>query len=59
MAEVLRVVVPRIEMTPLRASAEPVVLRGITLAPRHGVRVRVERVEPERAGSRSRDALAA
>jgi len=59
MAEVLRVVVPRIEMTPLRASAEPVVLRGITLAPRHGVRVRVEPVEPERAGSRSRDALAA
>jgi len=58
MAEVLRVVVPRVEMTPLRASADPVVLRGVTLAPKHGVRVRVEHVARERAASRARDALA-
>jgi cytochrome P450 len=43
MAEVLRVVVPAVQLRPLRARPDPVVLRGITLAPRHGVRVGVER----------------
>jgi cytochrome P450 len=43
MAEVLRVVVRGIELRPLRARPDPVVLRGITLAPRHGVAVGVER----------------
>jgi cytochrome P450 len=43
MAEVLRVVVPAVQLRPLRARPDPVVLRGITLAPRHGVRVAVER----------------
>ncbi|MCW3026463.1 MAG: hypothetical protein JWM29_1895, partial [Solirubrobacterales bacterium] len=43
MAEVLRVVVPAVQLRPLRAQPDPVVLRGITLAPRHGVRVSVER----------------
>ena len=43
MAEVLRVAVPAVELRPLRERPDPVVLRGITLAPRHGVRVTVKR----------------
>jgi cytochrome P450 len=43
MAEVLRVAVPAVELRPLRDQADPVVLRGITLAPRHGVQVTVAR----------------
>jgi cytochrome P450 len=43
MAEVLRVAVPAVELRPLRERPDPVVLRGITLAPRHGVPVAVER----------------
>ena len=46
MAEVLRVAVPRVELRPLRDRADPVVLRGITLAPKHGVQVAVERLLP-------------
>ncbi len=41
MAEVLRVVLARVALLPERAEPDPVVLRGITLVPRHGVRVRV------------------
>lgn len=48
--EVLRVVVSRADLRPLRPAADPVVLRGITLAPKHGVPVAVERV---RAGARA------
>jgi len=44
MAEVLRVAVPAAQLRPLRDRPDPVVLRGITLAPRHGVPVVVERV---------------
>jgi cytochrome P450 len=44
MAEVLRVVVPRVELEPVRPELDRVVLRGITLAPRHGVEVRVRRI---------------
>jgi cytochrome P450 len=40
-AEVLRVAVPRVELRPLRERPDPVVLRGITLAPKHGVEVEV------------------
>ena len=43
MAEVLRAAVPRVELRPLREQPDPVVLRGVTLAPKHGVRVSVER----------------
>jgi cytochrome P450 len=43
MAEVLRLAVPAVDLRPLRARADPVVLRGITLAPKHGVKVAVER----------------
>jgi cytochrome P450 family 135 len=43
MAEVLRVVLPAVALRPSHDRPDPVVLRGITLAPRHGVRVSVER----------------
>jgi cytochrome P450 len=39
--EVLRVIFGRAELAPLRPEPDPVVLRGITLAPKHGVPVRV------------------
>jgi cytochrome P450 len=45
-AEVLRVAIPRVELRPLRAQPDPVVLRGITLAPKHGVAVTVQRRSP-------------
>ena len=41
MAEVLRVAVPAVELRPVRDRPDPVRLRGITLAPRHGVEVEV------------------
>jgi len=43
MAEVLRVAISRVELQPLHARPDPVVLRGITLAPKHGVPVAVSR----------------
>ena len=44
MAEVIRTVVTRVELEPTRPDPEPVVMRGITLVPRHGTPVRVRRV---------------
>ena len=41
MAEVLRVAVPAVQLRPTRDRPDPVVLRGITLAPKHGVEVAV------------------
>jgi cytochrome P450 family 135 len=41
MAEVLRVAVPAVQLRPLRDDPDPVVLRGITLAPKHGVEMEV------------------
>jgi cytochrome P450 len=41
MAEVLRAVVPALDLRLVRDRPDPVVLRGITLAPRHGVEVEV------------------
>ncbi|MTD43921.1 cytochrome P450 [Conexibacter sp. W3-3-2] len=41
--EVLRVALSRVELLPRAARPDPVVLRGITIAPRDGVRVRVVR----------------
>jgi cytochrome P450 family 135 len=41
MSEVLRAVASRVELEPVRDEPDPVVLRGITLAPKHGVPVRV------------------
>ena len=43
-AEVLRAAIPRVDLRPLRTTEDPVVLRGITLVPKHGVPVSVERV---------------
>ncbi|HEX8645384.1 MAG TPA: cytochrome P450 [Thermoleophilaceae bacterium] len=43
MSEVLRVVASRVELAALRDEPDPVVLRGITVAPKHGVPVRVVR----------------
>ena len=43
MAEVLRTAVQSVELEPVRPETDPVVLRGITLAPRHGTEVRVSR----------------
>jgi cytochrome P450 len=57
MAEVLRVAVPRVELRPLANRPDPVVLRGITLAPKHGVRVSVRRRHTVGAGSASEVAL--
>jgi cytochrome P450 len=50
MAEVIRVVLGSVELDPVRPKADPVVMRGITMVPRHGVPVRVRRS----AGVRSR-----
>ena len=44
MAEVIRTVVSRVELAPTRAEPEPVVIRGVTLVPRHGTPVEVKRV---------------
>lgn len=49
MAEALATIVSRVELEPVRDTADPVVLRGITMAPKHGVAVRVlgaRRVSP-------------
>jgi cytochrome P450 len=42
MAEVIRTVVSRVELSPVRRDPDPVVMRGITLQPRHGTPVVVE-----------------
>ncbi|MFN8150618.1 MAG: cytochrome P450 [Solirubrobacterales bacterium] len=44
MAEVIRAVVSRAELEPVRSEPDPVVVRGITLVPRHGAEVRVTRL---------------
>ncbi len=41
MAEAIRIVATSVELRPLRPEPDPVVLRGITLVPRHGTRVAV------------------
>lgn len=44
MVEALRVILPRVDLEPVRSDPDPVVVKGVTLAPKHGVRVRVLRV---------------
>ena len=44
-AEVLRVIFSRVELEAVRPQPDPVVLRGITLSPKHGTPVRVARVQ--------------
>jgi cytochrome P450 len=41
MAEVLRVAAPAVDLRPVRDEPDSIVLRGVTLAPRHGVEVDV------------------
>ena len=41
MAEVIRVVLSRVDLRPTREQSDPVVLKGITLAPQHGTPVAV------------------
>lgn len=41
MTEVLSVIASRVELAPMRDEPDPVVLRGVTLVPKHGVPVRV------------------
>ncbi len=61
MAEVIRAVVSRADLELVRPEREPVVMRGITLIPRHGTPVRVRRVasprpaEPSQAGDEAAD----
>jgi cytochrome P450 family 135 len=59
MAEVLRIFVPAVELRPVRSDPDPVVMRGITLAPKHGVEVSVERVLTRPRVDRGRAAVAA
>jgi cytochrome P450 len=57
LAEVIRTVVTRADVQPVRAEPDPVVLRGVTLVPRHGTPVRiarVRRVTPSRAPAAAR-----
>ena len=42
MAEVIRVVTSRVRLRPTRPEPDPVVMRGITLVPKHGTPVAVE-----------------
>lgn len=65
MAEVLRAVVPRVELRAQRPRRDPVVMRGITLVPRHGAPVEVvarravRRSEPATAATPTADAVTA
>jgi cytochrome P450 len=42
MAEVIRVAISRVKLRPIRAEPDPVVMRGITLVPKHGTPVAVQ-----------------
>jgi cytochrome P450 len=52
MAEVIRTVVSRVDLEPTRPDPEPVVMRGITLVPRHGTPVQVGRASGRRTASK-------
>jgi cytochrome P450 len=59
MAEVIRTVVSRVDLEPVRPGREPVVIRGITMVPRHGTPVVVRRVSRGRgSGGVKRQAAA-
>jgi cytochrome P450 len=55
MAEVIRTVVTRVELEPERPDPEPVVMRGVTLVPRHGTPVRMRRVLKRGRGAKATD----
>jgi cytochrome P450 len=44
MAEVIRAVVTRVDLQPTRPEADPIVMRGVTLVPRHGTHVTVKQL---------------
>jgi cytochrome P450 len=44
MAEVIRAVAQRVELEPVRAEPDPVVLRGVTMVPKYGAPIRIKRV---------------
>jgi cytochrome P450 family 135 len=48
MAEVIRTVVSSVDLQPARSDPEPVVMRGITLVPRHGTPVVVGHIDGRR-----------
>ncbi len=54
MAEVIRTVVSNVDLKPTRSDPEPVVMRGITLVPRHGTPVVVGPID----GKKSRSVVA-
>jgi cytochrome P450 len=56
MAEVIRAVVTRVDLEPTRPDPEPVVMRGITLVPRHGTPVRVRHPAASPSGARTASA---
>jgi cytochrome P450 len=58
MAEVLRIAIPAVELRAVRKHPDPVVLRGVTLAPRHGVEVDVTAAERDRRTARGARAIA-
>ncbi len=58
-AEVLRIAIAAVDLRPVRERPDPVVLRGITLAPRHGVEVEVVGRAVERRGRELAGAAAA
>jgi cytochrome P450 family 135 len=51
LTEVLRVVLPAVDLELVRRTQDPVVLTGITLSPKYGVPVRVGSVRPARAAA--------
>lgn len=57
MAEVVRTVVQTVDLRPARDQPDPVVLRGITVSPKHGVRVEV--LGPVAGGTRQAPAALA
>ncbi len=59
MAEVLRVVLRRVELAPAMPRTDQVVLRGITLAPRNGVPARVLSRSPRAGVAPTAEAVAA
>lgn len=59
MTEVLRVVASRAELSLVRDEPDPVVLRGITVVPKHGVPVRVVRREAPATGAGAMPSAAA
>jgi cytochrome P450 family 135 len=48
MAEVIRTVVTRVDLEPTRPDSDPIVMRGVTLVPRHGTPVAVTRIATPR-----------